>query len=61
LLARSVPGILQVNLRVNAANKSAACLYESVGFKVFGHELGAMLVNGELRDELHMFLPLSNG
>ena len=59
-LARSVAGILQVNLRVNASNKGAIHLYESVGFKVFGHEPGAMLVNGELHDELHMFLPLSS-
>lgn len=60
-LARSVAGILQVNLRVNASNEGAIRLYESVGFKTFGHEPGAMLVDGELHDELHMCLPLSSG
>jgi RimJ/RimL family protein N-acetyltransferase len=57
-LARGVPGIRQVNLFVNANNQSAIRLYESVGFKVFGHEPDAMLIDGELHDELHMRLPL---
>lgn len=57
-LARSVPEIRQVNLRVNANNGCAARLYESTGFSVFGREKNAMLVDGDLHDELHMALQL---
>ena len=59
-LARSVPEVLQVNLSVNASNVSAIRLYESFGFNVFGHEPGAMRINGELHDELHMCLILTD-
>jgi ribosomal protein S18 acetylase RimI-like enzyme len=59
-LARSVPEVLQVNLSVNAGNLSAIRLYESFGFKVFGCEPGALRINGELHDELHMFLRLTD-
>ena len=60
-LARSAPGIRQVNLHVNAGNVAAIRLYESIGFKIYGHETGAMLVDGELHDELHMCLRLDAG
>jgi RimJ/RimL family protein N-acetyltransferase len=59
-LAKSVPEILQVNLCVNAGNINAIRLYESVGFKEFGREPGAMRINGQLHDELHMYLRLRN-
>jgi RimJ/RimL family protein N-acetyltransferase len=59
-LARSVPGVVQVNLSVNASNTSAIRLYESAGFKGFGHEPGAMHINGEFHDELHMYLRLAD-
>ena len=55
-LARSVPEVKQVNLCVNASNAGAIHLYESAGFKAFGREPGAMFVNGELLDEIHMYL-----
>lgn len=55
-LARSVPEVVQVNLRVNAANACAIRLYEAVGFKQFGREPGAMYIDGEFHDELHMYL-----
>lgn len=55
-LAKSVPGIRQANLSVNASNKAAIGLYKSMGFEPFGHEPDAMLVDGELHDELHMRL-----
>jgi ribosomal protein S18 acetylase RimI-like enzyme len=58
-LARSVPEVQQVNLCVNASNTEAIRLYESVGFKVFGREPGAMFINGELHDEVHMYLRLT--
>ena len=57
-LARSVPDLRQVNLCVNSGNVSAVRLYESLGFKAFGHEPGAMLIDGELHDETHMYLPI---
>lgn len=60
-LARSVPEVKQVNLCVNASNAGAIRLYESVGFKAFGYEPGAMLISGELHDEIQMSLRLTNG
>jgi RimJ/RimL family protein N-acetyltransferase len=60
-LARSVPAIRQVNLCVNASNSAAIRLYQSAGFEVFGRERGAMIVDGELQDELHMYLQLARG
>lgn len=53
-LARSVPGLLQVNLSVNAGNRQAISLYESLGFETFGREPGAMKIGEVLHDELHM-------
>ncbi len=60
-LARSVSELKQVNLCVNASNLGALRLYESVGFKAFGREPGAMFINGELHDEIHMYLRLADG
>jgi ribosomal protein S18 acetylase RimI-like enzyme len=57
-MARAVPGMRQLNLGVNADNSTAIRLYESLGFKAFGCEAGAMLVDGTLHDELHMSLRL---
>jgi RimJ/RimL family protein N-acetyltransferase len=57
-MARSVPGIRQVNLTVNAANIAAIRLYEATGFGVFGREANAGMVDGVLHDDLHMCLPL---
>jgi RimJ/RimL family protein N-acetyltransferase len=59
-LARSVPEVAQVNLCVNAANTGAIRLYEAAGFKVFGREPGAMFINGEFHDELHMYLRVAD-
>ncbi len=59
-LARSVPEVRQVNLSVNARNTDAIRLYESFGFRSFGHEPGALSINGELHDELHMCLRLTD-
>ena len=60
-LAHSVPELKQVNLCANARNLAAIRLYESLGFKAFGHEPGSMLINGELQDEVHMCLRLADG
>lgn len=59
--ARSVPAIRQVNLCVNASNIPAIHLYESVGFEKFGLEPGAMLIDGELHDEMQMCLRFAKG
>jgi ribosomal protein S18 acetylase RimI-like enzyme len=52
--ARSMNGVRQVNLGVNATNAEAIALYEAAGFTKFGIERGFMLLDGELHDELHM-------
>ncbi|MDH4060174.1 MAG: GNAT family N-acetyltransferase [Aquincola sp.] len=57
-LARSAPGLLQVNLSVNADNTAALALYESAGFRAYGRERGALLVDGVLHDEILMSLSL---
>ena len=59
-LARSVPELKQVNLSVNASNTGAVRLYESFCFKAFGREPGALLINGELHEEIHMYLRLAD-
>ena len=60
-LARSVPEIKQVNLSANACNSPAVQLYESAGFNTYGCERGAMLIDGQLQDELLMSLRLADG
>jgi ribosomal protein S18 acetylase RimI-like enzyme len=57
-MARTMPDLRQLNLGVNANNAAAIRLYESLGFKAFGHEAGAMLVDGVLHDEVHLSLRL---
>jgi RimJ/RimL family protein N-acetyltransferase len=39
---------------VNATNVAACRLYESAGFESYGIEPDAMLVDGELQDEMWM-------
>ncbi|SFC71110.1 Protein N-acetyltransferase, RimJ/RimL family [Polaromonas sp. OV174] len=57
-VAGSVPSVQQINLSVNASNAAAIRLYQSAGFTVFGCEPGALLIDGELHDETHMYLRL---
>lgn len=52
--ARSMTGVRQVNLGVNAANVEAIALYEASGFAPFGLERGFMLLDGEPHDEILM-------
>jgi len=54
--ARSVPGIKQVNLSVNACNHAAIRLYASFGFEQFALEPASMIVDGKPYDEVHMSL-----
>ena len=60
-LAESIPEIRQVNLSVNTDNTNAVQLYESAGFKAFGREPGALLIDDVLHDEIHMCLRLIDG
>lgn len=57
--ARTMRGLRQINLGVNAANAPAIALYEAAGFTSFGLERGFMLIDGELHDELHMVRSVS--
>jgi len=52
--AATIPGVRQVTLGVNAANTAARRLYESAGFEAYGIEPAALLVDGELHDEMWM-------
>jgi RimJ/RimL family protein N-acetyltransferase len=52
--AQTLPGLLQVNLTVNADNAPASGLYHSLGFKEFGRETNALIIDGQPHDEIHM-------
>jgi ribosomal protein S18 acetylase RimI-like enzyme len=52
--ARTMEGIRQLILTVNAKNEVAVRLYEAAGFKSFGMEPAGLLVDGVFYDELHM-------
>jgi ribosomal protein S18 acetylase RimI-like enzyme len=55
-LARAQPEVQYVNVGVTAGNTAAIRLYESAGFRCFGREPGALLIDGQLHDELHLSL-----
>ena len=52
--AVSLPDLRQVTLVVNAGNTSAITLYQSLGFRSFGVEPEALLIEGVPHDEMHM-------
>jgi ribosomal protein S18 acetylase RimI-like enzyme len=54
VFAESMDGVRQVTLAVTASNTAAVALYTALGFRTFGHEPGALLVDGVLYDELQM-------
>lgn len=56
--ARSMPGLRQVLLGVEAGNAPARALYEGFGFEAFGYERDALIVDGVAYDEVHMVLRL---
>ena len=56
--ARELDGVTHVKLGVSADASGAQALYESVGFKAWGTEPNAMIVDGKYRDEVHMVLAL---
>jgi RimJ/RimL family protein N-acetyltransferase len=60
-LAETMPGLRQVILAVHSANAAAVALYEEFGFKPFGVEPDALLIDGRLQDDLHMVRFLAPG
>lgn len=60
LNAKKMPGLEQLQLGVGTYNLSAVRLYESRGFRVFGTERHAMLVDGKFIDEAMMQLFLTS-
>lgn len=52
--ARAMPGLRQVLLGVEAGNRSALALYATCGFRPYGTEPKALVVDGVARDELFM-------
>jgi ribosomal protein S18 acetylase RimI-like enzyme len=57
--ASSMNGLRQITLSVTADNEAAVALYESAGFRVFGREPDALLVDDVLHDEMHLVLRIT--
>jgi GNAT superfamily N-acetyltransferase len=53
-VAASLEGVTHVNLAVTADNEPAQKLYESLGFKAWGYEPAALVVDGVIYDEIPM-------
>jgi ribosomal protein S18 acetylase RimI-like enzyme len=58
--ARSLPGVRQLKLTVNASNLAARSLYQSRGFACVGVEPEALCVDGRYYDEELYVLRLTN-
>ncbi|MBS4213804.1 MULTISPECIES: GNAT family N-acetyltransferase [Neobacillus] len=56
--AKTIQTIEKINLTVTASNEKAKKLYTKLGFKSFGYEEKALIVNGEYFDEEYMVLHL---
>lgn len=52
--AAAQDGVTHVNLAVTAGNEPAQKLYESMGFKAWGYEPAALVVDGVAYDEIPM-------
>ena len=54
----SMPGLRQISLGVISGNDSARRLYISLGFRSYGLERRAIMVNGEYHDDelMQLFL-----
>jgi len=50
------PELEQINLGVGVHNEPALRLYQSIGFKIFGHEERLLKVGDQYFDEYHMVL-----
>lgn len=55
-IARSWPGITSAGLSASARSTDACRLYEALGFRAWGREPGALVLDGEAIDEIHMVL-----
>jgi len=53
-VAASLEGVTHVSLAVTAGNEPAQKLYESLGFKAWGREPAALVVDGMVYDEIPM-------
>lgn len=53
---RSLDGVRQLGLSVNAANTAAKSLYRSAGFVSWGVQPQALRIDGAFHDEEHMLL-----
>jgi len=58
--ARSVEGVRQLKLSVNATNSGARQLYRSLGFECFGVEPEGLCIDGRYYDEESYVLRLSH-
>lgn len=59
--ARSLPGVRQIKLGVNATNEAAKALYRSAGFQSYGMEPDALNVDGIFYAEEHYMLRIHGG
>ncbi len=57
--ARTIEGVRQIRLGVNASNSGARALYESVGFASYGVEPDALQVDGTFYGEEHYTLRIA--
>ncbi len=57
---RSIPGLHQVHISVNADNTVALHVYESAGFVAWGREPRALALPGQFFDEIHLALMLDD-
>ena len=51
-------GARRINLAVYVSSHAAICLYESIGFRVYGHEPEALCIKGSYYDALLMSLSI---
>jgi ribosomal protein S18 acetylase RimI-like enzyme len=59
--ARSIDGVRQLGLSVNATNTAAKALYRSAGFVAWGVRPQALQVDGAFHDEEHLLLRFDAG
>ena len=56
--ARLLPRIAKLNISVMDTQTAARSMYESLGFRAWGREPGAMMIDAVFVDETHMVLNL---